>query len=140
MSDQLTLLLLRLFGLAALLSLIVIPILVIRARRRTARNVVRLYEGFDIRTDGVPRPGDVRLVFHTYSGFLAYVDQQTHNLVLPAEQARQLVTRMHWYNLKHGFFAYGALFIPLFSFFEWRSQLRKIDAQSRNESAGAARV
>lgn len=120
----------RLLAVAAVLLLIGVPIFVIKFRRRSL-SVAQddLYAGIQgIRPLGEPEAGDVRLVFHTYSGFLAYVTQRRHEVTLPADQARVLLNRALKHNLTWGFFAYGALFIPIISLVEYRSQAARIAA------------
>ena len=122
----------RMLALGTVLILVLVPILVIRARRRAQRpeSLDKFFSGIQgIRPNRVPQPGDVHLTFHTYDGFLVHVTQRTHDLVLPAAEARIVLGRMFKHNLTWGMFAYGALFIPILSWFEYRSQSRKIDAE-----------
>ena len=81
-----------------------------------------------IRPAGPPAPGEVRLTFHTYSGFLIFADQRKHDRVLPAEQARILLNRMLKHNLTWGLLAYVALFHPIVSLIEYRKQSANIAA------------
>jgi len=122
----------RLLALGCVLLLVGVPILVIRARRRAHRpeSLEKFFSGIEgIRQNAIAQPGDVHLTFHTYSGFLVHVTQRTHDLVLPAAEARIVLNRMFKHNLTWGMFAYGALFIPILSYFEYRSQSRKIDVE-----------
>jgi hypothetical protein len=122
----------RLLALGSLLIVVFVPILVIRARRRAQRpeSIAEFFTGIEgIRWNRIAQPGDVHLTFHTYSGFLVYVTQRTHDLVLPAAEARVVLNRMFKHNLTWGMFACGVLLIPIVSYFEYRSQSRKIDIE-----------
>jgi hypothetical protein len=120
----------RLIAIGAIALLIGVPVLVIWNIRKTKREGgARFYEGIEgVRAGGEPGPGEVRLVYHTYSGFLIYVVQQTHDVVLPADRAMIVLERMLKHNLTRGLFAYGVLVIPILSYFEYRKQRRNIAA------------
>ena len=122
----------RLLALGCVLLLVLVPVLVIRARRRAERpeSLDKFFSGIrEIRLNRIAQPGDVHLTFHTYDGFLVHVTQRRHDLILPAAEARIVLKRMFRHNLTWGMFAYGALFIPILSYFEYRSQSRKIDVE-----------
>jgi hypothetical protein len=70
----------------------------------------------------------VRLIFHTYSGLLIFVVQRTHDVVLPADQAKILLDRLFRHNLTWGLLAYGVLVIPILSYFEFRRESARIAA------------
>jgi hypothetical protein len=84
-----------------------------------------------IRPTGVAEPGDVNLIFHTYSGFLVFFTQMRHDVVLPADQARILLKRLLRHNLTWGLFAAGGVFVPILSYFEYRSQSKRITSVLR---------
>src|SRR6059058_2586198 len=67
----------RLIAIGVIVILIAVPVLVIRSIRKTKREGgTRFYEGIEgVRAGGEPGPGEVRLTYHTYSGFLIYVVQ-----------------------------------------------------------------
>jgi hypothetical protein len=121
-----------LIAVAALAIFIGVPTLVIRSRRKTLRNSPdseAIYAGITgIRPPGPPQPGEVRLIFHTYSGLLVYTIQRTHDLVLPADQAQILLGRMHKHNLTRGLLAYLPFFIVILSSIEYHAQSKKIAA------------
>jgi hypothetical protein len=125
----------RLVALAAVAILIGVPILVIRARRRTIRNSPdskAIFSGIhEIRAQGTPEPGEVRLIFHTYSGFLVYTIQRKHDLILPADQAKILLGRMFKHNLTRGLFVFLPFFVVPLSLLEYRSQSRKMAAANK---------
>ena len=76
-----------------------------------------------------PGPGLVGVVFHTYSGLLVFVQQVEYRFWATPADARTVLARLHKYNLTWGFFAYGALFIPLLSFGNYLAQKRRIAQQ-----------
>ena len=77
-----------------------------------------------------PRVGDVKLVYHTYHGFLQCGTHQTeHRVWLPSEDARELLWRLLWFNLTHGIFGIEAVFVPFLAVFNYFSQLKSINRQ-----------
>jgi hypothetical protein len=112
----------------AIILLISVPVLVVWARRRrTRRESAMFYEGIKgIRPSAECGPGEVRLVFHTYSGFLVFADQRKHDIVLPASEARILLRRLFKHNVTWGLLAYAGLLVPLVSCPEYLKQSKKI--------------
>ncbi len=80
-----------------------------------------------MRADATVMPGHVRIVFHTYSGFLVFVTQRRQEWVLPPAAARAKLNDALRHNVTWGMFAYGLLFIPLLSWFEYRAQMKKVN-------------
>jgi hypothetical protein len=68
-------------------------------------------------------------VFHTYSGFLKFAVQREHDLWLPYDSARELLWRLHVYNLKWGWLALGGPLVPLLSCFNYWWQARSLRRQ-----------
>lgn len=91
----------------------------------------RTYAGLD-RHDP-PLAGDVAVTYHTYHGLVIWFTQVTHDVALPADQARILLRRMMWFNLTWGMLTWGAVFIPFLSVGNYLAQLRSI---RRQESEG----
>jgi len=89
----------------------------------------RLYAAYGPRC--VPPEEGVRLVFHTYHGFLLWVVQTKHRFYLPADVARELLWELHCFNLRWGFFAYLGFLVPLLSYANYRIQKRSITRQER---------
>ena len=110
-----------LIGVTALAILIVTPFLVIRFRRRTLGGVKK-------DTSALLTPGKVRFVFHKYSGFLIWVREYSYDTVLPLDDAEALLKKLVRHNMTWGLLVYGGPFVPLFTFFEWRAQKRRIAA------------
>jgi hypothetical protein len=105
----------------ALAILIVVPILVIRFRRKYV----------DVRPNvmsGAPTSGTVQFTFHKYSGFLIFVRQRRFDLVLPISEAEVLLKRLVRHNLTWGLLVYGGPIVPIFTYFEWCSQKKRIAA------------
>lgn len=91
------------------------------------RSQARLFQGVKV-YDG-PAPGTVGVVFHTYSGLLVFVQQVEYKFWSAPQDARTVLSRMNKYNLTRGFFAYGALVIPLLSLGNYWAQKRRIAKQ-----------
>ena len=134
------------FAIVAVLLLVIFggPIaLVLWLTRRMGEgeDVMPLYKGISgIRRAGEERPGDVRLVFFTYSGFIIYSARAKHDVVLPADQARVLLRRLVRHNLTYGLFTFCGFLVPLETWMRYRSERKKIDAaegQSRAASSAA---
>lgn len=86
--------------------------------------LAKRYEGLSIRD--TPQQGDVELRFHTYHGLLAFFVQTEHHVFAAPNDAEVLLRRLHYFNLTWGMFAAGAFFIPILSYFNFRSQLKRI--------------
>ena len=113
----------------ALLVLVGFPLAVVMISRFVLtpadRLFARCYSGIDFSPHR--RPGDVPITFHTYFGFLVVTRQFTHKGYAPPPHARRLLWRLHCFNLTWGMLAYGALVIPILSYFNYQAQLRAID-------------
>ena len=118
----------RAIAAGAVIIFISVPVLVIWSRRRRMRSeLTTFYDGIKgIRAPGECGPGEVRLTFHTYSGFLVYADQQKHDIVLPASEAPILLKRLFKHNMKSALLVYCGLLVPLVSYPEYLSQSKKI--------------
>jgi len=81
----------------------------------------------------------VEFVYHTYSGILVYVNQAEHRFALPYPVARQTLDELLRYNLRWGFFAYGALLIPVLAYLNHRAQSRSIARQHQGQRPARAR-
>lgn len=104
----------------AIALLIVIPVLVIRAGRK-ARRVVPA--PLQVAAD---EPAKVHFVFHRYSGFLLFVKQNRYDCWLPIPDAERLLKQLVRHNLTWGLLVYGGVLVPFFTYFEWRSQKKRI--------------
>jgi hypothetical protein len=89
----------------------------------------------DIPVHETPAPGTVFIRFHTYDGFLLWFTQTTHSVFAAPPDARELLHRLHRYNLTYGLFAAGVVFIPLISYFNYRAQLKSIMSQENSGDA-----
>jgi len=120
---------LQLFALAIPLifvAAIVYAVLLVRGARAALQ---RAYDGIEIA--GQPAPGHVRLAFHTYHGLLVVFVQTEHQGYLPPEHARELLRRLHRFNLVYGLLAYVPPLVPILSWFNYLAQQRSIDNQER---------
>ena len=77
--------------------------------------LVKKFDGIDVHES--PQQGDVQFVFHTYHGFLVFFVQTPHRVSCPPNEARKLLSRLHWFNLSWGVLSQGCLFVPFLSFF-----------------------
>ena len=84
----------------------------------------RLYAQFA--DEHTPDADRVEFVFHTYDGFLFFVAQREHRFRLPPKSPRELLWRLHKFNLTWGLLAYGVLIIPLLSYGNYLSQKGRI--------------
>ena len=75
--------------------------------------------------------GLVYVVFHTYSGSFPFATQTEHRFWATPDNARIALKDLHQYNLSHGMFAYGGLFIPLLSLGNYWAQKRSITKQEK---------
>lgn len=111
-------------------AIIAATLLIVRLHRRfiaaAERAQMRVFEGTNVSLK--PGPGLVEVVFHTYCGLLAFTHQTEHRFWASPEDAQKVLSQLHRFNLTWGFFAYGALFIPLLSlgnYLAQRSQIKK---------------
>lgn len=112
----------------------VLALLLFRGYEGLARNaLVRCYRGLSLHD--IPGTGDVVLTYHTYHGLVAWFTQTTHQVVLPAEEARLLLGRLLRFNLTWGLLTWGAAFVIPLSLGNYFAQRRSISVQ---KSAGAA--
>jgi hypothetical protein len=106
--------------------------LVVKGYRRYSaaaeRAEARAYQ--DVVTSRTPGPGMVGVVFHTYWGLLVFVRQDEHRFWAAPDDARLVLARLHRFNLTWGFFAYGAMFIPMLSSLNYWRQRKQISRQA----------
>ena len=69
------------------------------------------------------------MVFHTYYGFIAFTQETKHHFWATPEDAREALGRLHRFNLVWGWFAHGAMLIPLVSYGNFLAQRRSIRRQ-----------
>ena len=116
-------------GLIAFASLVVGLFLlrrkvVVSAERSLARCYDRLAASSEPQASN-----DVRLVFHTYHGFLVDFIQTEHAVFLPPDDARELLRRLNRFNLTWGLLCRGALFVYFLSPLNRIAQSRSIRRQ-----------
>lgn len=71
----------------------------------------------------------VEIVFHTYWGLLGHVVEREHRYRLEPALARRLLRRLHYYNVRHGFFTWYAPVLALNSRLNYIRQLREVGRQ-----------
>jgi hypothetical protein len=112
-------------------------VLIVKGHRKLVSRTDRAHLGLfeDLPTSTQTGPGLVFVVFHTYYGFLVFVHQLEHRFWASPDDARQILARLNRFNLTRGFFAYGALVIPILSLMNYWVQLRRIRKQAAAFSA-----
>jgi hypothetical protein len=75
----------------------------------------------------------VSFTYHTYSGILFYVRQSEHRFSLPARVAESTLHDLLMHTVRYGFFAYGALLIPVLAYLNCLAQRRSIGKQAAAE-------
>ncbi len=88
----------------------------------------RAFEGMTV--SPLPAPGLVEVVFHVYCGILAFTHQIEHRFWATPDEARLILARLNRFNLTWGFFAYGAVFIPVLSIGNYLAQRSRISRQA----------
>jgi hypothetical protein len=88
---------------------------------------------WEFKPSDVPDNGRVHVIFHTYSGLLAWFTQTKHSVYLPTAQARGFLKCLRNYNFKWGLFSYGGLFVPFLTWGSYWSQSRAITRQEEHE-------
>ena len=71
----------------------------------------------------------VSVVFHAYSGILVFTRQVEYRFWATPDDARAILAKLNRFNLTWGFFAYGAIVIPVLSLGNYWAQLRRISKQ-----------
>lgn len=119
----------KLVGIAVLVGfpLAVYVLFQLICRPNLGKTFANAYDGIAVAKQ--PFPGSVNLKFHTYHGFLIYVIQTPHNIWAKPVDAMLLLRRLHRFNMTRGFFAYGAVVIPVLSWFNYRSESKRLQEQ-----------
>lgn len=88
-------------GIALLVTIIAVGFACFRGYERLARrSLERKYS--DLQPRAQPNEGDVVLSYHTYHGLLVWFTQTPHQVILPPNDARQLLGRLLRFNLTWG--------------------------------------
>jgi hypothetical protein len=107
-------------------------VLIVKGHRRfrstAERAQQKAFEGVEI--SETPRQGMVAVVFHTYYGLLVFTHQTEYRFWALPEDARLVLSRLNRFNLTWGFFACGAIFIPLLSLGNYWAQRARIRKQA----------
>jgi len=128
-----------------LAALVAVPVLFIWGKRAFDRSAAasldRIYRAADRQSrafgSGTPT---ATFTYHTYSGILFYVTQSEHTLTLPTRVAESTLHELLMHTVKYGFFAYGALLIPVLAYLNYLAQRRSIKKQAAALPRGAGRV
>ncbi len=96
-------------------------------KRRAQAAHARAFEGLKLHRE--PAEGLVYVRFHTYYGFIAFVQTTEYRFWATPDDAREALRRLHHFNLVWGFFARGAILIPIVSYANLLIQRRSIHKQ-----------
>ena len=91
--------------------------------------LAKRYEGIEIHDP--PQDGDVQFVFHTYHGFIVVMMQTEHRISCSPDDARELLSRFHRFNLCWGLLGPGLVYVPFLTFGNYYTQRRSIAKQER---------
>jgi hypothetical protein len=95
------------------------------------RDLARILGDYEDPRSQAGDSGGVEILFHTYWGLLAHIVQHEHRYRLQPPQAKRLLRRLHYYNLRHGFLTWYAPVLALNSRLQYLRQLRRIRQQMR---------
>jgi len=98
--------------------------------RLARRSLERKY--VDLEIHGEPQIGDVVLTYNTYHGFITWLTQTPHDVVLPPDDARKLLKRLLCFNCTWGLLTFAVLLIPPFAIISYFAQRRSIADQEAN--------
>jgi hypothetical protein len=115
----------RLFFFGALGAVILV---LYRGYERLARRALkRAYSGLEIQP--AKTPGNVRVVYHTYHGFLLWYTETEHMALLSLDDASELLGRLLRFNLTWGLVARGGILIAPLAIYNYFVQKRSIANQ-----------
>jgi hypothetical protein len=93
------------------------------------RKIYEEVQAVEITSDAEP----IRVVFQTYSCFLNYFREVNHDVVLPPEQARELLRRLYRHNLAHAWLILFGRIIIVWSTAKYCWQMHRIHRALRRE-------
>lgn len=132
----------RLVPLLVLAAFVAVPVFLIWGKRAFDRGAEASLEAIyksaerQARAYGPSTP-TVSFTYHTYSGLLLYVRQSEHRFTLPPRVAESTLHELFMHTIKYGFFAYGALLIPVLAYLNYLAQRRSISKQATSLSRRA---
>ncbi len=138
----------RFLGIAVLAALVLVPVFFLWGKRAFDRaaeeSLRRIYATAEAQGRAFgPSTPLVEFTYHTYSGLLLYVAQSEHRFRLPYPLAQSTLSALLMHTIKYGFFAYGALLIPVLAYLNYLAQgrsLRKQAERSTGAQAGGRRA
>lgn len=95
-----------------------------RFKKKAQKAISDNFACFDISSK--KQEGYIEIYFVTYYGLIFYTNQTEHRFFVRLDQAEQLVRKLHSYNLRFCWLAYGMIFIPLLSYLNLKKETRKI--------------
>jgi hypothetical protein len=134
----------RLVPLLVLAALVAVPVFFIWGKRAfdlgAEASLETIYKSAERqgRAFGSSTP-TASFTYHTYSGLLFYVRQSEHRFSLPPRVAQSTLHELFMHTIKFGFFAYGALLIPVLAYLNYLAQRRSISKQAASLSRVAGR-
>jgi hypothetical protein len=129
----------RFLGIAVLAALVLVPVFFLWGKRAfdraAAESLRRIYATAEAQARAFgPSTPQVEFTYHTYSGLLLYVTQSEHRFRLPYPLAQNTLSALLKHTMKYGFFAYGALLIPVLAYLNYLAQGRSLRKQAERPS------
>ncbi len=116
-------------AIAFLVALGAVILMLYRGYERLARRALkRAYADLELHPAKVS--GTVRVVYHTYHGFLLWYTETEHRAILPLDEATELLGRLLRFNLSWGMVARGGIFIAPLAVYNWVVQKHSITKQA----------
>lgn len=125
----------RFLGIAVLAALVLVPLFFLWGKRAfdraAAESLRQIYAAAEAHARAFgPSTPQVEFTYHTYSGLLLYVTQSEHHFRLPYPLAQSTLSALLKHTMKYGFFAYGALLIPVLAYLNYLAQGRSLRRQA----------
>jgi hypothetical protein len=115
-------------GLALLVLVGALALAFFRRYERWAKSALeRAYEGLHVHS--VAEHGDVVLDYHTYHGIIAWTTETPHRVIMPGDDARELLSRLLRFNLTWGLVAHGGILVPPLAIANYYAQRRSLEHQ-----------
>lgn len=112
----------KFFGIIVLALIIGIFIYIFKFLKKADNKVQEIIEKYNAPTD----ENTITVNFVLYSGIISWVTQYKISVTTTPLMAVDFLKECRRYNFIYGALAYGFVVIPIFTFFNYRSQMRKV--------------
>lgn len=113
-------------------AIVILGVIIVWGHRKFVaaadRAKAKLFNDAKVATTAMP--GSVFVKFHVYCGLIVFCRQSEYQFWAPPDDARLVLSRMNRFNFTWGFFAYGALIIPILSLGNYWAQRFRISRQA----------